>query len=289
MYYFLGLIILIINKLKHLFFGYSKPRPIFKSDIDKNIGYVNEIMERFKNEVASSYGENFSFKDKSVLEIGPGSDLGAGFWFLNQKVKSYVGIDKFNLLVNNEEFYNKLVLNFGNLELSDLAKNINKLLEDKKDIDLSNFKYFNISANELGELNKQFDIIFSHAVLMHINNLDEDFEKMYDSLKKGGIMYHQIDFKTFTNFLRKRDPLNMLRYSKGLYKFIKYNTSPNRLRINDYEEILKRIGFKDIKLIAWNKMSLMEVKKLKKEFTSPFCDYKDEDLQVLTGVVIARK
>jgi len=44
------------------------------------------------------------------------------------------------------------------------------------------------------------DMIYSQAVLEHVNDLNNTYEAMYRWLKHGGVMSHQIDFKSHAIF-----------------------------------------------------------------------------------------
>jgi SAM-dependent methyltransferase len=292
--YLLGLFIAILNKLRRIFTGYRNPRPISGKKILDNIKYDYEVVNNFERRIKDVMEAIFSFKNKDVLEIGPGPDLGTGLFFMGRGVKSYTAIDKFKLIADNKNFYEKLIdFSAGKREvILDRIKKVTgelKFFNGKNEIVSDNFKYLNMAAEDMANISNEYDLIVSQAVLEHIDNPLRVFKNMHGALKEGGIICHEIDFKTHTSFIRDFDPLNILRYGDRLYDKIKFKGSPNRLRINDYKKIAEEAGFKNIIIIPLNELNNAEVLQVKNNLAKPFADYEDENLKVLSAVLIARK
>jgi hypothetical protein len=165
---------------------------------------------------------------KSVAEIGPGDSLGIGLASIYTGVNNYYAFDVIehaNILgnkkisselvtyfVNNKEIPNtdkqinthpKLDnydfpasrLNFNKEFYEERATKIMKALEGNEDSDVS-IKYI---VPWLGNSNHQIrdlDLIISQAVMEHVSDIEFAYNEMYKWLKKGGVISHQIDFKT---------------------------------------------------------------------------------------------
>jgi Fe-coproporphyrin III synthase len=293
-FYFLGLSIAILNRLRHILLDYRTPRPIPLNQIEKNIEYVFSVVNNFEKQLNNAFENNYNFEQKNILEIGPGQDLGTGIIYMSKGAKSYTAIDRFKLLVSNPMFYQKILnrVDKSQSDLKNLVDIISAATADKnnKEIRLNNFKYLNVYSEKMSEkINDKFDLIVSQAVLEHVDDPEKAFREMYMLLDDRGVICHEIDFKSHTSIIRDIDPLNFLRFGKTLYRLIKFKGSPNRLRIDNYIKIAKNAGFKNIKIEILNSLDEDEIDKQKKYFAPPFKRQKSEDLRILSAVLIANK
>src|SRR5690606_13050796 len=86
------------------------------------------------------------------------------------------------------------------------------------------------------------DLIFSQAVMEHIEDIAFAYKEMYKYLKKGGIISHQIDFKTHE---MTKDWNGHWFISEPVWKFLlrgrKYPI--NRLPLSSHVNMIKNVGF----------------------------------------------
>jgi len=294
--YITGLSIAIINRFRHKIIGYGPTKNITVRKIYKNIKYDYQVINNFEKRIQNIFGHEHSFKNKKILEIGPGTDLGTGLFLKARGAKIYTAVDPFKMLCANKKFYSQIIKFLENKigvnkNFEELIKKIYLAIKNnQKEIKLPDFQYLNISAEKMATcLTIKYDIILSQAVLEHINNIGEAFKQMFDVLKNKGMICHEIDFKTHTRFIKNIDPLNLLRYNKKIYDNISFVGSPNRLRINDYCCLARNAGFTNIKIIILDKLNNKKIQIVKKSLAKPFCDYKTVNLQVLSAVLIAQK
>jgi SAM-dependent methyltransferase len=292
--YFLGLSIAILNRLRHVVLDYRTPRPIDPGEIQKNIDYVNDVVNNFEKELMNKVGSDYDFIQKKILEIGPGQDLGTGIIYMAKGAASYTAVDRFKLLVPNTLFYKKMqeIIGKDNESMKNLIEIISVATADKnnKEIKVNNFKYLNVYSENMSEkLDEKFDLIVSQAVLEHIDDSGKAFEQMYRLLDEGGVICHEIDLKSHTSIIRELDPLNLLRFGKTIYGLIRFKGSPNRLRINDYIDIAKKTGFKNIKIEPLKTLEEDKAEKMKKYFAKPFRFQKARDLKILSAILTANK
>lgn len=293
-YYQLGLLFMILNKIRYAFLGYHRPRPIAREDIKKNISYSLNVVDNFSKYLRKYLKKDFDFKNKSFLEIGPGSDFGTGLFVISRGASSYVGVDRFKLLNFNNNFYDELE---NSLDY-EKKKNVKKIIANIKEsinankrgeINLSNFKYLNEAFENIsGRITEKVDVIFSQAALEHVYNPDLVFEMIFENLCKGGVMIHEIDFAAHTTILRDFDPLNILRFSDKVYNALKFQGSPNRLRAEDYIEIARKKGFKDIKLYPLKVLPEKKLEKIRKSLDKKYAKKDTKNLKILSAILIAK-
>jgi hypothetical protein len=176
-----------------------------------------------------AYKKGLSVHPKVVAELGPGNSLGAGLAAIISGVDVYYALDvaQYTNLKKNIEIFDELVSLFRNrekipdenykpyLESHEFPSYI--LTEERLKESLSQSRIASIRKNllDLCEGNKEnsqifyfipwfdpevikkesVDMIFSQAVLEHIDDLALTYESFYYWLKPNGFMSHQIDFR----------------------------------------------------------------------------------------------
>ncbi len=166
-----------------------------------------------------------------ILELGPGDSIGTGLMALLTGSNKYFALDAINhvdstkmikifeelvyylqihepIPDNNEfpEIHPELcTYDFPSEIVTDdvLKRSLKKerLIEIKNElsnIENPNNSYIHFRApwEDVQIPDGTIDMIFSQAVLEHVNNLDEIYIKMFKWLKRGGIISHEIDFKS---------------------------------------------------------------------------------------------
>lgn len=250
-YYTAGLILLFLNKIKHLIEGYTNPRTFNINKSEEAIKYDFEVVDNWMYHLRKYTDEDFSLKNKTILELGPGADLGVGIIILMLGAKKYNSIDVNNLVKSVPDiFYKKLFHHIKKipvrekgvsylkhqLELTAQSKNNKLNYVYNKNFDLSKFK------------TEDIDLIFSQAAFEHFDDVNKTINSLGKIVKSGGILIAEIDLKTHTRWIRDEDPLNIYRYNNFIYNLFKFKGSPNRLRPYEYKNILEQNGWKNIKI-----------------------------------------
>ncbi|MFC2152999.1 methyltransferase domain-containing protein [Bacteroidota bacterium] len=169
---------------------------------------------------------NCPIQFESIAEIGSGGSLGLGFCALltgskkytileieknfdsnknlqlfeeilslfkaNTKVPSNKQFEQINIKTNDIEYYNRIIdqVDLGNY-LSD--KRIREIRENIL-FKSSNLIEYNFDWGKNPPINAQFDLLFSRAVMEHVNSPNLVYKNIYNVLKSGGIMLHDIEF-----------------------------------------------------------------------------------------------
>ena len=159
-----------------------------------------------------------------VGELGPGDSVGTGLAALLSGAKHYAGLDivpfaaranllsifqdliqlyvNYEAIPNDEEFprIHPRLDSYGFphylIDCSDLAAKVEKIRRELKD-DLGKGKLisYRVPWNSPDIITRgSLDLIFSQAVLEHVDALDETYMAMSAWLKPGGYAFHVIDF-----------------------------------------------------------------------------------------------
>lgn len=191
-------------------------------------------------------GAGGSLEGKSILELGPGPDVGIGMILLSRSARKYTAIDV-NPLVElmPREFIDRALERIGG-EACRLSKNeVEKAIEGNG----GRLEYicdpaFNLRA--LGQ--KSVDLVFSQAAIEHFDNVEDTFSQLAEVVRPGGEIVAEIDLATHTQCILRMDPLNIYRYPKALYNMLRFRGSPNRLLVSDYIGILQKTGWTNIQV-----------------------------------------
>lgn len=284
-----GLVFMVLNKVRHEIEGYKTPRPFSVKQYDRCIEYDFNVVDTWLNEMRSLTKFAFSIEGKNILELGPGADLGVGLILLAKGARKYNALDV-HFLVKNvpSEFYDKLFEEIKKriplADINDLKLQLRGFREGKN----SRLNYIYDKKFSFSQLkSEKIDVVFSNAAFEHFDNIGKIFEQLSQVVKKDGYILSTIDFQTHTRWIRERDPLNIYRYSDKLYNLLSFKGSPNRLRAYDYIIFLEKFGWEGIKFLPIKKLSQTEWRITKPYLCSRFINYSDMD--VLSGILFARK
>jgi hypothetical protein len=92
-YFAAGIAFLSLAKIKHAINGYNTPKPISMSRMSDCVEYDLNVVNDWRHYGMRYVGEKFSFRDKNILELGPGSDIGTGISLLYQGARQYNACD----------------------------------------------------------------------------------------------------------------------------------------------------------------------------------------------------
>jgi len=246
----LSFLALFLNKIRYALFGYTNPRRFSTSQIERAIDYDIGIVNNWLHYLDLYAADKLNFKDKNILELGPGGDLGIGVIMLCEGAESYTAIDVNNLIeFAPESLYSKL---FDTLS----SRSIPASVIDKVKDEYSKFKQKKVSSlkficDELFDLsvmrNNHIDFVLSNAAFEHFTDIESVMRGLSDAVPSGCILVTEVDLSTHTRWLRDCDPLNIYRLNDTLYSLLKYSGIPNRVRPYEYMDYLKKYGWENVK------------------------------------------
>lgn len=291
-YYGMGLLALVLNKIRHSLRGYRTPRTFPISEIQRAAEYDLSIVNHWLRALEEYADSKSSVMDKTVLELGPGADLGIGLILLAKGVKKYNAIDVNNLVVSvpdalYEALFNRLRTSgkindadIGNLraqlELTRAGNNDKLNYLCRNDFDISVFG------------NGQIDLVFSQAAFEHFDDIDTTFTQLSKVVRSGAMLIAEVDLNTHTRWLRDVDPLNIYRFGDFLYDLFRFRGSPNRLRPLEYKKILEKNGWSNIKIWPLTRVDDDYLVKVRNTLAPRFRDETNQ-IEYLSVMVCARK
>ncbi len=236
----LGALALPLNALRHRLQGYTRPRDIDPSAIAQAIGYDWDVVARWRKALRDRDGNDLDLRGKSILELGPGPDLGVGLILLAYGAASYTAVDRHPLAATtSQKFYDELIATIvARLPGSD-ATTLQKKVGELRYICREDFSFSDIPKGSI-------DLIVSNAAFEHFDDIADVIKRATPLVKPGALFVADIDLQTHSRIIRNRDPLNIYRYSDRWYRMWKFVGSPNRIRPHQFQQALHNNGWKNI-------------------------------------------
>lgn len=218
-----------------------------KSSIKETLDYINTLSSLFLEHIES---ENEGIHGKTVLELGPGDNLGLAIMLLLSGAKRVVCLDKFYPERNNDyqvKIYNAMREKLDQ-EKTNLFDDIVKLDNDEIIFNEEKLQYISgVGIEEaVGKFDeKSFNIIISSAVMEHVYDPDAAFHAMDKLLADNGCMIHGIDFRDHGMFSSVgMNPLTFLTISDPIWKLMTYHSGkPNRKLVDYYRNKMLELGY----------------------------------------------
>ncbi|MGB3790568.1 MAG: methyltransferase domain-containing protein [Phormidesmis sp.] len=250
-----GIAFLALAKAKHLLKGYTSPKPFDVSESQRCIEYDWQVIDEWLKYLTKYTNDENALLNKRVLELGPGSDLGAGLMLLAKGCTQYDACDV-NALVKAvpDEFYTEL---FDWLSQKDGQKNgqtdiafLQQQLEQWQSGQPSQLNYvvrddFDLVA-AFGE--GTVDIVFSQAAFEHFDDVEMTVAQMSRVCKPEATLVIEIDLKTHSRWITPKDPNNIYRYPQFVYDAFYFRGIPNRMRPYQYVGVLEQYGWQNVEL-----------------------------------------
>jgi hypothetical protein len=222
---------LMLSSIKSRLDGYSTPSIVADTDESGQVHHSVNIVTRWIKGLESLGLDKDFIRDTDVLELGPGSNLGAGAALLAMGARSYTAYDRFPLVKAQSTFYDQLLAE---------VQRVFKLKTDKDQL-LCRLDYIvdpNFDFAPLRAGSRRFSLIVSNAAFEHFDNCEDVISNVSLVANSSAVFVAWVDFKTHSRWIRSVDPNNIYRYSSWLYDRFGFPGQPNRLRPRDYIEML---------------------------------------------------
>lgn len=224
-YHLAGLIILALNKVRHRLRGYRSPRGFAIEDVERGVSHDLTIVDRWLAITRWHVGEGFDIRGKSILELGPGADLGAGLYSLLLGAQVYFGADVNHLIKDAPHaLYETL---FGRIEdmgwdenlITGLRQELTFFLEGRPE----RLRYLHLPDFDLEALRGEgINWVVSNAAFEHFDDPVTTIGQLSQIVERGTVFTALVDMMTHTRWIRDVDPLNIYRYGEGVYNLFRF-------------------------------------------------------------------
>lgn len=277
------------NKVRRTLRPYDRPRPWSARDIDRSIQYVFDVVDNWDLGFRDA-GITDWVRGRSVVELGPGPDLGTGLILLARGARRYLAIDRFVLIGSTPpEFYQRLLERLEGEPDVERARQAHRIFrQGSLDGDL---RYALLPEDPAGAevpSGPPPDLWVSQAAFEHVGD-PLGLSRLVTSWCSGdAIALHHVDAATHTPWIRTADPLNILRYPGGLYKTLSFPGSPNRWRSGRYMEAFNDLGWKVVDNQQVHRLSSRSLALVKPALAEPYRSMDDEELAVFSFRLVMR-
>jgi len=257
-YYIVGIGFLALAKAKNFLQGYTSPKPFDISETTQCIQYDINVVDHWLAHLQKYTHNSYYLVGKNVLELGPGSDLGIGCYLISMGCSRYNACDVNDLMKSTpDSFYEQLCKNLENKNFPTDIGFLKKQLEKTKAGKPSQINYVvNNDFDLISAFGKStINLVFSQAAFEHFDDIELTFSNLDVICKPDSILIAEIDLKTHSRWIRKKDPNNIYRYPNWVYNKFWFRGIPNRIRPFQYKEMLERLGWKDIKITPLKKLN----------------------------------
>lgn len=215
--------------------------------LEQSLDYINRVFTDYMLYADLKYSD---LKDKVVLEVGPGDNLGVALKFIAKGAQKIVCCDRFfSERDNNQqlEIY-KALLESMNPDERERARQAIVISDHTFSFCNDKIDYvYGISVEEAYKHfpKQSFDLIVSRAVLEHIYDSDQAIKSMHKLLKDNGLLIHKVDLRDHKIFSGAgMSELEFLTVPDFLWRWISpHGGKVNRNRIDFYRNNLSMLNY----------------------------------------------
>ncbi len=271
-------------------------------NVDEALDHSLSIFEQYQLGLADAGFSNSFIEKKSILEIGPGSNLGVQLSFISEGARRAYALDRFEDVQSTSKetaLYDRIVFRLN----EEKRKKCSEAYRSKSDFPVftdDKIKYIgNCSieealsefTDESGKITMEFDLIVSHLALEHIADINKGIYSIAELMKPGGICIFICNLGSLGGvYKHEEERLRLLYYPEKLWRrMFSERGGSNRVRAQEYKELLEKNDFSILSFNILERMPLAEVIKIKPYFDEQFKKYSDDELSILKFRIVARK
>ena len=229
-------------------------------------------------------------QNQSLLEYGPGDLPGVALLMYAHGAKSVTCADRFamvNLSATNLEVLRLLLERLPAPERARAAEAF-KVAGDPGSGYRPDVIDYLVTPDGCVHQPGRYALVYSRAVLEHVNDLQATFSDMESALQPGGIAMHEVDLKS--HGLHRETPLDFLCWSDWAWSMMHSNKGvPNRLRIDRYRMLSNRSNMKTLSLEPVEIAPLAHVQAVRSCLATAFRKLSDDDLTWLSFWMILQR
>lgn len=228
--------------------------------------------------------------DKVLVEYGPGDLPGVALLMIAFGAAQVVCVDRFPL-VGFSPFAAATIESLRGRLPTDARRRVDQVLRGSTSgangFDERHLQY-RVMRDGLCGLRSRADLVFSRAVLEHVNDLAATFADMAAALRPTGVAIHLVDLKS--HGLHQQSPLDFLAWPTWLWSLM-YSAKgvPNRWRIDRYRHELAACGLEMQQLRPVGTYSSAEIAAARPHLAPEFRSLSEEDLAPKGFWLVCRK
>ena len=203
----------------------STPKPFEISEIGKCIAYDGHVVDSWLSHLRQYTQDDSFLVGKSILELGPGSDLGIGILLLSQGASRYNACDVNNLVTSvPDKFYESI---FDTLNNRNDRVSVDFLKAQLERLKCGRPSQLNYVVRDNFDLASAFEkdsieLVFSQAAFEHFDDVDATVSQLSNVCKSGAVIVSVIDLQTHSRWIRDKDPNNIYRYAESIYNAFRF-------------------------------------------------------------------
>lgn len=227
---------------------------------------------------------------RTLLEYGPGDVPGVAALMLAGGASKVYCVDRFPLVRLQGKNARVLTDLLDALEPEPKAR-LSQALEEPGD-PAAGFRRerleYVVRPNGTSGLTAAVDLVYSRAVLEHVNDLEATFDDMVRAMRPGAHAIHLVDLRS--HGLHERNPLDFLCPAPWMWDLMfSAKGVPNRWRIDRYRAALARLPVDVIALEPTYRARPEDIAAVRPRLAAPFRGLPDEDLAWLGFWLVFRK
>jgi SAM-dependent methyltransferase len=212
-----------------------------------SVAYIDQVFREYLDYGGLQRGD---LQHSSILELGPGDNLGVALRFIAAGAKRVACVDKFYAYrdpARTAQIYTSLRERLTPAERSrfDLAVDLSSQ-PCRINPEVLTYHYGTGVEGAVDLFaDKSFDVILSCAVLMGLPDSDCAFGIMNRLLKPGGRLIHKIDLSDMGMFsAAHHHPLEFLTIAEPVYRLmVSHSGRPNRRLVDYYRAKMESLGY----------------------------------------------
>lgn len=215
-------------------------------DVSASVDYINAVFRDFL-----LYGglTDEKLRDKRILELGPGDNVGVALRFVACGAREVICLDKFystHDVGHERNIYLELRKQLPEKERRDFDAAVQ--LENGLEFNKEKIRYvYGTGAQDAEAVlqGRRFDLVISRGVIQEVYETDRAFAAMDKLLVPGGMMLHKIDLRDYGMFSQKGfHPREFLTIPDFIYRLMAYDSDkPNRRMLDYYRNKMKELGY----------------------------------------------
>lgn len=253
--------------------------------------YFRDCVDAYFDRLQVAPAEAATFLDgKTLVEYGPGDLPGVAALMVARGARKVYCVDRFalvNLSAKNARVIADLIDGCRGAERDRLIGCLANPDDPTAGFVPERIEYL-VRPGGLSGLESAADMVYSRAVLEHVNDLNATFSDMIAALRPGALAIHQVDLRS--HGLHKSNPLDFLAWSPTLWRWMYSEKGvPNRWRIDKYRAIIEKLPVDLLALEPTKHATPEHLADVRKLLAAPFQDLADQDLSWLGFWLLIRK